>query len=262
MNHLLKSTIAVALLAICTLVSAQDAKSLISKLQTAAGGWNNLYALNDVSFDFTYESPAKGAKDVSQERYIFEGEQSWALYSTHQVNLMPNTEGPVTIALVDGTPYASHDGKKISDAQTLGTAAFLRQANYFWFVMNFKLSDPGTNYEYMGTETVDGINYNKVSVSYDSDKTGKEQNDAYILYLNPTTHLVDQFFFSLPAMGVNQPVIKMMVAYKKVDGIQVPYKRTVYMPGADGKLSDQPGLIQTSTNITFNNGFKKEDFML
>ena len=204
----------------------------------------------------------KGISDVSTERYIFEGEHSWAKYTTHQINVMPKSPGIVTQAFVEGKPYTMVDDKKIDDPESLGLASFLRQANYFWFVMNFKLDDPGAQHDYLGKETIAEIEYHKVKVSYASDVTSKEQNDAYILYINPKTYMVDQFFFSLPAMGVNQPAIKMVVKYEELEGIKVPSKRKVYMPGNDGKLSETPNLVQTSTNIKFSNGFRPQDFML
>ena len=109
---------------------------------------------------------------------------------------------------------------------------------------------------------MNGINYQKVRVDFNPTTVGKAENDIYVLYINPKTKLVDQFLFSLPASGVHQPVILMTVDYQTINGVKVPAKRAIYQPGADGKLSKTANLIQTSSNIKFNNGFTPEDLMI
>ena len=235
---------------------------LIQEMQTAVGGWDKLYALNDVEFEYDYHYPQQGIKDVSVERYIFEGEHSWAKYSTHQINAMPKAEGEVIQACVNNKATCSLNGKPVDNPEVIGGTDFLRRANYFWFTMNFKLNDPGTIHEYMGEETVEGKNYHKVKVTYESEKTGKPKNDGYLLYINKDTKLVDLFYFSLPAMGVDQIAIKMEVDYEEMNGVKLPVKRYIYMPGPDGKLGEEAALVQTSSNIKFNNGFKPEDLKI
>lgn len=239
-----------------------DPTQLITQMQEAMGGWDKLYALKDVEFTYDYYSPQQGVRDLSTERYIFEGEHSWAKYSTHQINVLPDQPGEAIQSLVNNQATISHQGKLLTDPQVLGGAEFLRRANYFWFVMFFKLKDPGTIHEYLGEEQVKETTYHKVRVTYNSGKTGKAQNDGYVLYIHPETHLVDQFYFSLPAMGMNDIAIKMKVEYETLQGVKLPLKRTIYMPGPDGKVSSEPSLIQTSTDITFSNGFTPEDFKL
>lgn len=235
---------------------------LIEEMQVAIGGWDKLYALKDVTFEYDYHYPQQDIRDFSIERYIFEGEHAWAKYTTHEVNVMPETTDEVIQALVNNQAACSVNGELVEDAKVVGMADFLRRANYFWFTMNFKLNDPGTIHEYMGKETLSNVVYHKVKVTYDGGKTGKPQNDGYLLYINQDTKLVDLFYFSLPAMGMNEIGIKMEIDYVDMHGLKLPAKRYIYMPDKDGKLSPEPGLIQTSSNITFNNGYKPADFKI
>ena len=124
----------------------------------------------------------------------------------------------------------------------------------------YKLSDPGTNYKYLGTEKVGDVTYEKVSLTYSGDVTKKEQNDEYVLYFNPKTHLVDQFLFSLPAWGINKPVLKMTLVYEKIDGILVSTVRKGFMPNDKGEYVPLGDF--TFSDVKFNNGFKKESFLL
>ncbi|MEB3344805.1 DUF6503 family protein [Aquimarina gracilis] len=236
-------------------------ETIIKAIAEASGGWNNLWNLKDVEYTYTYEQ-ADGKKDVSLERYIFDGEYSWGKYTTHQVNVLPQGDQSVIQSFANKKIKVSMDGKEITNKKILGTADFLRQVNYYWFMMNFKIGDPGTAYEYLGQETVDGRTYDKITVSYDPQKTGKEVNDAYILYVNPETKLIDQFYFSLPAWGINETVLLMKVKYTEIDGIQVSTHRYAYIPNEKGEYPAEPSLSEISTNVKFNNGFKPEDFKI
>ena len=234
-----------------------DAKSteLLDALIKVNGGYEVLAAKNDVEYNYLYDNFDKG-KDVSLERYIFDGEQSWASYEQHDINVMPGTEGVAVQSFVDNTPTLTLAGEAVTDPKALGGTTFLRKANFYWFAMMYKLKNPGTNYKHLGTEKVGDVTYDKVSLIYD----GGAENDQYVLYFNPETHLVDQFLFSLPAWKINEPILKMTLEYEKIEGIYVATLRKGFMPNKEGGYA--PIGVFTTSNVKFNNGFKKEDFLL
>ena len=231
-------------------------KTILQAVAKATGGYNNLKALKDVSFDYHYIQP-DGKKDISQERYIFNNEIAWAKYTTHQINVAPQLEGDV-IQFFDGkNAMVYNNGQAVKDPNIVGVGQFLRQANYMWFTMMFKLTDPGTIHKYEGKEMVNGKNYDKISVTYNPEVTGKQENDIYILYVNPETHLVDQFKFSLPAFKVLKPVLLAKLTYTNINNIQVITRREMFSPNpkGDGYL---PMVDQKTINVKFNNGFTKQ----
>ena len=235
-------------------------KALIKALYKANGGWAKLAALKDVQYTYVYNDAKKGT-DISIERYIFSDETSWGKYTKHEANVMPDiTEGIVKQCYMGGQSMISHDGNMIKDPAAIGGTEFLRRANYFWFTMMHKLDDPGAVHKYLGQETVNGINYDKMSLSYNAASTGKEVNDEYILYFNPKTSMVDIFYFSLPALGVNQPALKMELEYTRIKGIPVSTTRKVSFP--DDKGNYAVGLEQTTKDVKFNNGFTAADMKL
>lgn len=236
--------------------NTSDPKSVLYAVAEATGGMANLKALKDVSFDYSYVQP-DGKKDVSTERYIFKNEASWAKYTTHEVNVAPALKGDV-IQFYDGEKaFVYNNGKAIEDPSIVGVGQFLRQANYMWFTMMFKLEDPGTIYKFDGQETVNGTLYDKIHVTYDPEITGKAENDIYIVYVNPETHLVDQFKFSLPAFKVLDPVLLAKLTYTEIDGIQVISRREMFAPAPDGS-GYGPMVDQKTTNVSFNNGYTTE----
>ncbi len=223
------------------------------------GDYDKLRAKKDVQFDYVYDNFDAG-KDVSKERLIFDGESSWASYSVHQRNVLPEQEGIAEQSLINGKPQLTLNGKFVTDEKALGATVFIREVNPFWFSMIYKLKDNGTNYKYMGSETVDGVAYDKVSLTYDGAVTKKEADDEYILYFNKKTHLLDLFYFSLPAFGVTKPILKMTISYQVIDGIYVPVSRKSYAPTPAGEY--QLNGEYTFKNVKFGNGFRAEDFVL
>jgi len=239
-----------------TKYDTSDPMSMLASVAQACGGMEQLKSLHDVEFDYHYLKP-DGKKDISTERYIFEGEVSWARYTVHEENVAPTLVGDV-VQFNSGTEtHVHHDGAALTDPMHLGGGTFLRKANYMWFTMMFKMCDPGTSHEYMGQENVDGTTYDMVSVNYESGVTGKEQNDSFILYINPENQMVEQFKFSLPAMGVNQPILLAKLSYEEIDGIQVVTNRQMFGPSPDGN-GMVPMVDQQLKNIRFNNGFTEE----
>jgi hypothetical protein len=237
----------------------EKSKELLNALTEVNGGYQKIASKKDVQFTYIYDNMDKG-RDVSTERHIFNGEQSWASYKEHKRNVLPDQKGLAVQSLVDGKAALTLDGKPITDQKALDATVFLRKVNFYWFTMMYKLKNPGTNYKFLGTEKVDDITYDKVSLTYNADITKKEKNDEYILYFNPETHLIDLFFFSLPDWGINDPILKMTLEYEIIDGIYLSTVRKSYGPNEKGEYALNG--IYTSKDIKFNNGFKAEDFKL
>ncbi len=239
-----------------TVYNVESPKSMLMAVREACGGVDKLKSLNDVEFDYHYLYP-DGRKDVSKERYIFDNEVSWAKYDIHEINVSPDLEGNI-VQYFDGKDiHVYNNGSSLEDPKIVGTGQFLRQANYMWFNMMFKLTDPGIIYQYEGQENIEGNEYDVVKVTYDPQVTGKEQNDIFILYINPETHMVESFRFSLPAFGFEEPVLHAQLTYEEIDGIQVITRRIMTSPSPDGTTM-VPMVDQQLKNIKFNNGFTAE----
>ncbi|MFS4467178.1 DUF6503 family protein [Maribacter sp. 2210JD10-5] len=235
-------------------------ETLLASIEYAHGGWNDLWSKNDVQYTYDYRYP-DGKADVSVERYIFSNEASYGNYTQHDINVMPGEKGEVTQYFDGETTKVMMDGKNVENPQVVAVSDFLRRANYFWFVMPYKLNDKGTIATYMGQEDYNNTTYDKVEITYDAAITGKEQNDAYILYVNPETKLVDRFYFSLPFLGVNAPVIIANYEYEEIEGQKIATKRTYFMPNEKGEYGEDPNIVQTLTNVKFNNGFAEKGLM-
>lgn len=230
-----------------------DVKSMLAAVELANGGKAALKALKDVEYDYYYMKP-DDTRDVSKERYIFNGEFSWARYSIHEVNVSPDLEGNI-VQYHDGrNTHAYLEGQRIEDSSIISTSQFLRQANLMWFCMMFKLNDPGTIAQYQGREQYNGKNYDLVRLGYNPKITRKAENDIFILYMDPNNHLVDYFAFSLPAFGVYEPTLWAELTYEEIEGIQVVTHRMMYSSNPEtGEMEEM--VDQRLSNVRFNNGF-------
>ena len=164
-------------------ISAQtdaQSKAILEKMVKVTGNHEKLRSKKDVQFDYIYDNFDAG-KDISEEKIIFDGEQSWARYSQHDRNVMPGQDGIVEQSLINDMPKITLNGKFVTDEKAVGGTVFIREVNIYWFSMLYKLQDNGTNYKYLGTETVDGVEYDKLSLTYDGAITKKEVDDEYIL---------------------------------------------------------------------------------
>ena len=233
------------------LTSPED---LLAATEKATGGWTDIINKKDVAYHYEY-IVTNGKADISTERYIFNNEISYGSYTRHEINTLPTESGLVT-HLFDGerTKVTLNDNPVV-DERSVSIAQFVRRANYFWFVMPYKLNDPGTISTYLGKETHEGISYSKIKVTYDPEITGKAENDIYILYINPETFLIDRFYFSLPFLGIKAPVIIAEYNYNKVEGQLLATERNYFLPNAQGAYDAVPSITQKLSQITFNNGF-------
>ena len=255
-THLRQITLAIlAISAMAVQAQGPDPKALIQKMVETIGGSDGLHQLKDVQYTYIYARNQE-AKDVSIERYVFDGELSWAEYKEKGAGSL-NMDGKVIRGYDGKTSWMTVDGVLATDPQQQKIADFLRKTNYYWFAMFFKLLDPGINYAYKGTRNLEGIPYHMVEITF-GENVGDVQ-DIYLLYLNPYTHLVDQFLFTVMDFGLTAPLL-MKVDYLPVDGLLLPASRR-YAPATwEGEIKDDNWVLEIMEDIRFNNGFDRNLF--
>jgi len=232
-------------------------KALVREMVAAMGGRDKFYAQNDVEYTYTYSVPAENKKDISLERYKFQGEKSWALYETHEKLVFPDKEGPVEMAFDGNDTWLTIDGELVTDSAAVALADFMRKTNYYWFCMMFKLLDPGVNYAYQGTKMIDSVTYETVKITF-GENVGDAQ-DTYVLYVNPVTHLVDYFLFTVMDFGRSEPLL-MKMQYQDINGLKITKFREYGPADWEGNLKDGMGVKVYYEDVKFNVGLTDELF--
>ncbi|AWG20829.1 hypothetical protein FFWV33_04360 [Flavobacterium faecale] len=228
---------------------------LVYNMVQKVGNYNKLQQKKDVVYTYTYQT-ADGKKDVSTEKYIFNGELSYGHMQQHERTL-PDLAGTIEQGY-DGSDYwIKHNGVVLTDPAIVKRAIFSRATNFYWFAMMQKVLDPGINYEYLGDKAINGNDYSVVKITFDS-KDNKPK-DIYQLYINRSTNLVDQFLFTVVDFGKTDPLL-MKLEYEEVDGILIPTKRKYKGSNWEAIETNDPWILVNWTNIKFGNQLSKADF--
>ena len=84
-------------------------------------------------------------------------------------------------------------GKELSEYVNR-TAGMWAGATY-WFLMPLKWKDPGVILAYDGEESIGGVMYDRIHLSFDD--VGRSPGDQYWAYVNRETHLMERWKFKL-----------------------------------------------------------------
>lgn len=234
-----------------------DAHKMVYDMVQKVGTYDQLKNLNDVSYTYTYTTP-DGKKDVSTEKYIFDGELSYAQYTTHQRS-SPELEGPFEQGYDGSSAWFKHNGEYLMEDKKLEKALFNRKTNFYWFSMMQKLTDPGLNYSYVRLDTIGNSTYDVVNVTFQSDNN--KPTDTYQLFINKKTSLVDQFLFTVADFNVMDTPFLMKVTYEKIDGVMVPSQRKYAKSDWQAGDPTTPWIMVTWSDIKFNQGLDKSLFL-
>ena len=78
------------------------------------------------------------------------------------------------------------------------------------------------------------------------------KSDTYVLYVNPETHLIDRFLFTIADFGKVDTPFLMEVEYKSFDDIMLPVTRRYTPSDWDGNIpADAVWADEIMTNIIF-----------
>lgn len=229
---------------------------LVYNMVQKVGDYETLTNKRNVSYTYTYQTPDE-KKDVSNERYIFDGELSYGKYNTHEKTL-PQLDGVIEQGYGGNEFWLKQNGEILTDPALLKAVAFNRPTNFYWFTMMQKLMDPGVNYEHLGEKTIADQEYDIVKISFES--KDDKPTDIYQLYINKKTAIVDQFLFTVADFGAMETPFLMQLEYKNVDGILIPAKRQYKKSTWDAEVTDQPWVYVNWTDIKFNTDLTKKDF--
>ena len=231
------------------------AHQLVYQTVEKTGNYSKLSSKKDVIYTYTYKTP-DGKTDTSTEKYIFNNELSYGLYTKHERTLT-HLSGNIEQGYDGKEFWLKNNGKIILDSVALKRVAFNRPTNFYWFTMIQKLLDPGVNYEYLKEENIDNNEYDIVKITFNS-KDNKPK-DVYQLYINKNTKLIDQFLFTVVDFGKTDPFL-MKLQYENIEGLLIPTKRKYKNSNWNAEVTNKPWIFVNWTNIKFNNGIKIAEF--
>jgi len=228
---------------------------LVYKMTQETGSYQDLLNLKDIVFHYTYRTPDQ-KEDVSIESYIFNGELSHGTYLKHERTL-PNLKGEMQQGYNGKDFWVKIDGQEITDSSAIESVTFTRKTNFYWFAMMQKLLDPNINYEYLGQDNKEGKLYDIVKITFNT--ADDVASDSYQLYINPETHLIDQFLFTVVSKNVTDPIL-MRVKYENVEGILLPTYRKYTKSDWEANVLKDAWVEEITKDIKFNQNLDKALF--
>ncbi len=238
-----------------TLEFQNKGHELVYKMTQEAGSYEDLLKLKDIVFNYTYRTPDQN-EDVSIESYIFNGELSHGSYLKHERTL-PNLKGKMQQGYNGKDFWVKIDGQEITDSSAIESVTFTRKTNFYWFAMMQKLLDPGINYDYLGQNTIEGKLYDIVKITFDT--PDDVASDTYQLYINPETHLVDEFLFTVVSKNVTDPIL-MRVKYENVEGLLLTTYRKYTKSDWEANVLKDVWIEEITKDIKFNQNLDKALF--
>ncbi len=120
----------------------------------------------------------------------------------------------------------------------------------YWLLAPYKLRDRGVNLEYAGSETIDGVAYDKLHLSFDN--VGLTPGDQYWVYVNPETHLVDRWAYRLQGTPADkEPTAWLWQGWQRYGNIMLAGGRR--SPQGDRELPlDMIAVSETMADSIFN----------
>ncbi len=164
--------------------SETRAKDLAEQTLEAMGGREGLAATRYFRFNFfgfRLHHWDSHSGDHRLEGKTREGESYVVL---HNINSRQGS------AWLDGQPL---QGEKLDEWLKNAHSAWINDV--YWLLMPYKMLDPGVHLTYDGEETLDGVVYDKVLLTFD--QVGLTPGDRYWAYLNRETGLMDRWAYFL-----------------------------------------------------------------
>lgn len=132
-------------------------------------------------------------------------------------------------AFLDGQPVTGEQARQYVEG------AYQAWVNdTYWLLAPYKLQDPGVNLTYEGPEAIDGVQYEKMALTF-GQNVGLTPGDRYWVYINPANGLMERWAYVLQTQDPNsQPTHWLWQGWQKYGGIMLAPTRV--QVGADEKI--------------------------
>ena len=170
-----------------TPASDPKAVAIADQVMSALGGkpaWDRLKGLRwtfEVSVNDTLHPGRRHAWDKMTGWHRIEGQRKGVSMVLVQQLMTPNGK-----AWMDGKPIEGDSLKKLNK---LAQSMWINDS--YWFLMPYKLRDPGVTLKYDGDTLLAGKRYDRIALSFE--KVGDTPGDHYWVYVDRANHRVERW---------------------------------------------------------------------
>lgn len=216
---------------------------------SAHGGLEKWFANGPLSFHFDYQP-----LDGSTRRNTYQTINQWSVQSVHELA----SDKSIRFGW-DGENAWVHPGT----AEVPVNVRFWANTPFYFVGLPFVLADEGINYHTLPVDTLDGVLYDLVKVTY-TDEAGDAPDDFYVIYINQETKLMGalRYIVSYPGFfpdgGHSPEKIMKITGLSEVDGITLPTGYETYW-WKDEQVGEHITNIDVSEH-SFSNELSKSFF--
>ena len=129
---------------------------------------------------------------------------------------------------------------KMAYREGKSSARFYHNLNFYFFAIPFVLTDPGIQYELLPSDSINGVNYDRLKISFE-EGVGDAPDDYYICYFDQKTHQLTWLMYTVTYYSGEKNERFSLIKYEnwdQVDGLLVPQKIIGYR-WKNGQLGEQ-----------------------
>lgn len=156
-------------------LEASEAGRRLLQTIEAHGGLRNWFEAGSLSFDYHYRQTVENGKEMRTRNRV----DLWTGRARQD-----GLDSEVSLAWDGEEAWISPN----ADSFPL-PARFWATTPYYFLAIPFVLADEGIRIAEDGNETIDGVDYARIRITYDSG-VGDSSDDFYVLYLHPENHRV------------------------------------------------------------------------
>jgi len=166
--------------------AADEAQALVARVMEALGGEKAWEATRYLHFRFAGRRTHWWDRYTGRHRLEGTNQEGQSYLVLHDVD----DRGETGRAWVEGEPAK---GEAATELVKNAYAAWINDT--YWLLAPYKLRDPWVTLSYDGRETVNGVTYDKLHLSFEG--VGLTPGDQYWMYVHPETGLVDRWAYVL-----------------------------------------------------------------
>lgn len=168
-----------------------QALELVNRLIETMGGQSNFDRARYFRFTFAGRRRHYWDKWTGQHRLEGQNAQGQSFVVLSNVNTRQGT------AYLNGQQV---EGAAVQEYVNGAHAAWVNDT--YWLLAPYKLKDPGVNLKHEGSEQLDGVNYDKLAVTFQQG-TGLTSGDRYWFYISKNSGLVERWAYLLQGQPEN-----------------------------------------------------------
>ncbi len=231
-----------------------EAGRIVRRAIEAGGGWEMWRQHRDAEFVATLTILTPGAEVVSETIFLHK-------ILLHEPGVRVDSIGlieEVIFGFDGGREWMLRGGRAVTSVAGTAFTRFHAMADALWFGLPFVLAERPVELSYLGSESGDGRQWERVRAGLSD---AAIPADWMVLYFDVETGLVDQIHAHVNAEFLAHSLwVGRMRDYRTVGGLRKERRRLFYPADPEGKIIGPLAAEEIVEHVRFDNGWARDLF--